>query len=154
MSSLVVPGLALAQAVGRWGNYFNQEIFGKQTDLPWGIPIDFMHRPAEYIIFTHFHPTFLYISIGNLLIFGLLIALHKKIITHKLELYEVVVLTYLVSYSLLRFLLEFIRLDPTPVILGWRFPQIVSLALIIISLLYFWRLKQRGKLANIKTLVK
>ena len=72
ISAIAVPGLALGQAIGRWGNYFNQELFGKATNLSWGIPIDIVNRPFEYLNYEYFQPTFLYESIGSLLI------LHKK----------------------------------------------------------------------------
>ncbi|QQG52388.1 MAG: prolipoprotein diacylglyceryl transferase [Candidatus Falkowbacteria bacterium] len=138
ITALFVPGLALGQAIGRWGNYFNQEIFGLPTNLPWGIPIAVLNRPADYISFQHFQPTFLYESLGSLLIFATLylltIRFGKK---QKLNLNFYIWLTtiYLILYSLLRFLLEFIRLDYAPLFLGLRFPQVMSLAIIISSFL-------------------
>lgn len=150
-ASIAVPGLALAQAIGRWGNYFNQELFGRPTNLPWGIPINVINRPLEYISAEYFHPTFLYESIGNLIIFAILIALHiytikkKKI---KIYFYKLQVASYLILYSILRFSTEFIRIDPTPEILGLRFPQIASLILIIVSIniLLLPKLKKRDNL--------
>lgn len=62
----LAPGILLAQAIGRWGNYFNQELFGKPTKLPWGLEIDPGKRPAGYEQFATFHPTFLYESLWNL----------------------------------------------------------------------------------------
>jgi len=137
LTSLVVPGLALAQAIGRWGNYFNQELFGKPTNLSWGIPIDLMNRPVNYTSYQFFHPAFLYESIGNFLIFLILIACYIWIIKkNKFNdyCYVLCVMCYMISYSLLRFFMEFIRLDPTYVILGLRFPQIISLLIILASL--------------------
>lgn len=139
LSSIIAPGLALAQAIGRWGNYFNQELFGKPTNLPWGIPIDLANRPIEYISNEFFHPAFLYESIGNLLIFLILISIHIWIIKkHKFNnIYCLLsVICYLSLYSLLRFFIEFIRIDPTYVILGLRFPQIVSLIIIFFSIIF------------------
>jgi phosphatidylglycerol:prolipoprotein diacylglycerol transferase len=75
-ADIIAPALALGQAIGRWGNYFNQELFGKPTNLPWGIPINFFNRPAEYVNFEYFHPTFLYESLLNLVVFGALMGLH------------------------------------------------------------------------------
>jgi len=72
----MVPGLALGQAIGRWGNYFNQELFGLPTDSFIGIPINIINRPAQYIFNDFFQPTFLYESIGCLLIFLFLLALN------------------------------------------------------------------------------
>ncbi|MFA6417386.1 MAG: prolipoprotein diacylglyceryl transferase [Patescibacteria group bacterium] len=138
LSALIVPGLALGQAIGRWGNYFNQEIFGLPTNLPWGIPIAVLNRPTDYISFQYFQPTFLYESLGSLLIFAILylltIQFGKK---QKLTLNFYIWLTtiYLILYSLLRFLLEFIRLDYAPLFLGLRWPQVMSLIIIIGGLL-------------------
>lgn len=135
IGSIIVPGLALAQALGRWGNYFNQEIFGRQTDMPWGIPIEIAKRPAEYAIYDYFHPTFLYESIGNILIFAALIYFHVWIIKNKKFnnfYYTLCASVYLILYSVLRFSLEFVRIDRTPEILGLRFPQVVSIFIIIL----------------------
>ncbi len=63
MADALAPGIALAQAIGRWGNWFNQELFGRPTDLPWGLEIDVEHRPDGYEQFETFHPTFLYESL-------------------------------------------------------------------------------------------
>ena len=71
----VAPGLLAAQAIGRWGNYFNQEIFGGPTKLPWGLEIDIAHRPIGYERFATFHPTFLYESLYCLLVLALLLVL-------------------------------------------------------------------------------
>lgn len=137
LGSILVTGAALAQAVGRWGNYFNQELFGKPTDLPWGIPIDVVHRPVEYISSRVFHPAFLYELLGNLIIFLVLTSVHIYIIKkNKIkEFYSfLIVMLYLILYSLLRFATEFIRIDETPIILGMRSPQIVSIIIIIAAL--------------------
>jgi len=136
ITSIITPGLALGQALGRWGNYFNQEIFGKPTDMPWGIPIEFLKRPHDYSIFTHFHPTFLYESIGSLIIFGLLLWLHKKAKQGKNVSHMNITLIYLISYSFLRLLLEFIRLDDTLIIFGIRWPQIISIIIILFSIAF------------------
>ncbi len=137
LTALIVPGLALAQAIGRWGNYFNQEIFGLPTLSRWGIPIDLQNRPLTYTDSNFFQPTFLYESLGCLLIFFILIGLNAYLIKkNKLNEYYFVLLAvlYMVLYSILRFSVEFIRLDATPIFLSLRLPQIVSLILIIASL--------------------
>ncbi|MDD5032437.1 MAG: prolipoprotein diacylglyceryl transferase, partial [Patescibacteria group bacterium] len=136
LTAIIAPGLALAQAIGRWGNYFNGELFGKPTDLGWGIPIDIMRRPIEYISSEFFHPTFLYESIGNFLIFLILISLHIWIIKKRKFnnfFYFLFFIFYFVIYSILRFCLEFIRIDATPVIWNLRFPQIASLILVLLT---------------------
>ena len=79
LTAVIVPGLAFAQAIGRWGNYFNQELFGTPTNLPWGIPISLLNRPNQFISNKFFHPTFIYESLGNLAIFGILLFILFKI---------------------------------------------------------------------------
>lgn len=137
LTSIITPGLALGQAVGRWGNYFNQELFGLPTNLPWGIPISVIFRPLNYYNYKYFHPTFLYESIGNLIIFIILFIFHKKLITkhdynNKKQVW--IISTYLGLYSILRFSLEFIRIDYAPEIFGWRWPQITSCLILLLAL--------------------
>ncbi len=138
LTALLVPGVALGQAIGRWGNYFNQEIFGLPTTWAWGIPIDTINRPSQYINNLYFQPTFLYESLACLFISLFLIAFtlytaKKK--TLNIKFYVLVTALYMLLYSILRFMLEFIRLDQAPSILGLRWPQIISLLIIIISFL-------------------
>jgi len=141
LSAIFVPGLALAQAIGRWGNYFNQEIFGLPTKLPWGIPIDLVNRPAAYLNNLYFQPTFLYASLGCFIIFLVLIMLNIWAIKNRRlnrNFFINSIAIYLILYSLLRFLLEFIRLDPAPIVFGLRWPQDISLLIMVlaISLIY------------------
>ncbi len=147
-ADIAVVGLALGQAIGRWGNYFNQELYGLPTNLPWGIPIDqshrsnFLYQNAEF-----FHPTFLYESILNFLNFLLLLYLHKKRLSqkHKNKFLATgnIFLIYLMNYGLIRFFLEFIKIDKTPLVFGVRFPQLVSLLLFIfIVLALSYRIKK------------
>ncbi len=148
LTSIIVPGLALGQAIGRWGNYFNQELFGLPTNLPWGIPINIINRPIQYISFSYFHPTFLYESLGNLLIFFILFFSHLFIIRkQKKSFYSFFVISavYAILYSILRFGLEFIRIDSTPVVYGWRWPQIVSVIIIIVFVSLFFLLPKIKK---------
>jgi len=146
ISSIIVPALALAQAIGRWGNYFNQELFGKPTNLPWGIPISSIHIPQEYLGNSYFHPAFLYESIGNLFIFFILIYFNYLIIKYKKFKLEYLTFIYLILYSILRFFMEYIRTDPTPVFFGLRTPQIVSLIIIILSGYLFYKIHKKNKL--------
>lgn len=141
LGSLLVPGLAIGQAIGRWGNYFNQELFGQPTSQPWGIPIDLANRPWQYINIQFFHPTFLYESLGCLAIGIILIIWNiRSAQTRQIDqiFYLRSVSFYMVSYSVLRFFLEVIRIDETPIILGLRWPQLASLTIIIffLSLLF------------------
>lgn len=154
LASIVVPGIALGQAIGRWGNYFNQEVYGLPTTLPWGIPIDQTNRLAEYYFSNYFHPTFLYESIGNFCIFLILISAHIWVIKNKKQNkvnYSHWVTAYISLYSVLRFFLEFIRTDPTPEIWGLRWPQIVSISIVIsVIIVYIVKNKRKTKdLSNI-----
>jgi len=140
ISAIAVAGLSIAQAIGRWGNYFNQELFGKPTKLPWGIPIDFFNRPTEYMFFKYFHPTFLYESIGSLIIFAIVLFLHRLALKKKISV-QTIVLIYASLYSILRFSLEFLRLDVTPEIFHLRLPQVVSILIILFVLVLTARKK-------------
>jgi prolipoprotein diacylglyceryl transferase len=73
VADAVAPGIAVAQAIGRWGNWFNQELFGRPTDVPWAVAIDPVHRPAGYEAYATFHPTFLYESLWCLLVAGIVV---------------------------------------------------------------------------------
>ena len=108
---IIAPGLALAQAIGRWGNFFNQELYGGPSNLPWAIFIDQTHRMREYINVAYYHPMFLYELLWNLFNMFLLLYLGRKYIKKLLpgDLFFV----YLIIYPIGRFLLEFIRLDPS-----------------------------------------
>lgn len=149
IADIIAPGLALGQAIGRWGNYFNQELFGRPTSASWGLPIAPANRPADYMAFNHFHPTFLYESLGNLIIFGILAYLHfwnlKKpkdtdgndAVPLKTGLIASI---YFILYSVLRFSLEFIRIDKAPEFFGLRVPQIMSLFIIVLAGITIYKL--------------
>lgn len=139
LAAIIITALPLGQAIGRWGNYFNQELFGYPTALPWGIPIDIINRPLNYFKAQYFHPAFLYESLGNFLIFIILFIAHYLIIKKNKtdnSNYFWLFASYFLLYSILRFSLEFIRLDPAPVLFGLRFPQLASLFIIFLSLNY------------------
>jgi phosphatidylglycerol:prolipoprotein diacylglycerol transferase len=109
----IAPGLAVAQAVGRLGNYVNQELYGAPTSLPWKIFIDPAHRIAGYTDQAYYHPLFLYESLYNLANMGILIWI-SRVYKHKLKPGDVF-LCYAVIYPVGRFLLEFLRLDASNV---------------------------------------
>jgi phosphatidylglycerol:prolipoprotein diacylglycerol transferase len=108
-ADLAVVGLALGQFVGRWGNFFNQELYGKPTDLPWAVHIDPMFRLNDYINYETFHPAFLYESLWSLLTFLVLLTLARRY-RNKLQVGDLTAL-YLVFYAVGRTLLELVRLD-------------------------------------------
>jgi len=112
-TDISAPGLALAQAVGRLGNYVNQEVYGSPTDVPWAITIDRAHRLPEYIEQATYHPLFAYELIYNLINMVVLLWIGRKF-AGKLRDGDIF-LTYLVIYPVGRFFLEFLRLDPSPV---------------------------------------
>jgi phosphatidylglycerol:prolipoprotein diacylglycerol transferase len=141
ISALFTPGLALGQAIGRYGNWFNQELFGLPTHLPWGIPINLENRPLEFINYSFFHPTFFYESLGSIFIFFILLV--AIFCYNKLEARASmkIVSFYLFLYSTLRFLLEFIKVDQTPTLISLRWPQFISLIIMIIALIIFKKSK-------------
>ncbi len=110
---IIAPGLALAQAIGRWGNFVNQELYGAPTDLPWKLFIEPAKRLPEFMDKAYYHPMFLYESLWNLMSMAVLLVLGRKL---KDKLFRGdIFLVYLVLYPVGRFLLEFIRLDPSNV---------------------------------------
>lgn len=112
-ADIVAPGLALGQAIGRWGNYVNQELYGAPSNLPWAITIDPIHRLPGFEQVATYHPLFLYESLYNLFNFGLLLWISRHFKTRLLP--GDLFLLYLIVYPLGRFTLEFLRLDPSPV---------------------------------------
>lgn len=127
----VVLAVPLGQAIGRWGNYFNQELFGKPTDAWFSIPIDINYRIEGYETFTHFHPIFFYESILSLVLF---LVLYKIAFKNKLKIGQLT-LFYFIGYGLIRFLVEFVRIDYTFSLGGIRIAQIISL--LFIFLVYY-----------------
>ncbi len=127
MTDVLAPGVAIAQAVGRWGNFFNQEAFGLPTSLPWKLYIDPYHRPAAWKDFDFFHPTFLYESVWSLIVFLLLwFGLRQRFERWP----GALTLNYLGLYSIGRFFIERLRLDS--LMLGpFRAAQLVSLLLVV-----------------------
>ena len=130
----VAPSLPLAQAIGRWGNYFNQELYGKPTDLPWALEIDDAHLPAngQYPSGTTFHPTFLYESLWNLGLVGLILWLDKRYRWAGGQLLAI----YVMGYGIGRFWVEGLRIDEADHLGGLRWNQWVAIALIVGGALY------------------
>jgi phosphatidylglycerol:prolipoprotein diacylglycerol transferase len=110
---VIAPGLALGQAIGRWGNFFNQEVYGLPSNLPWAIKIDEAHRLPGYANIERYHPTFLYESIWNILNMLVLLWIARKF-ENKLKPGDTF-LVYLIIYPFGRFLLEFIRIVHSPI---------------------------------------
>jgi prolipoprotein diacylglyceryl transferase len=119
----MAPGLLAAQVIGRWGNYFNQELFGEPSRLPWAVEIDPVHRPKGYEQFRTFHPTFLYESLYCLVLLGVLVVVERRF---RLRRGQTVTL-YIAMYTFGRFWFENLRVDPAHLILGLRVNAWVSL---------------------------
>ena len=140
---IAAPALALGQAIGRWGNFFNQELYGSPSTLPWAIPINPENRLSGYENQATYHPLFLYESLWNFGIVFLLLWLSRKY-AHWLINGDLF-LIYLLAYPLGRFLLEFLRLDPSQVG-GININQTVMLVVALTAAgALIWRHRKRGK---------
>lgn len=133
----IAPGILVAQAIGRFGNWFNQELFGGPTDLPWGLEIEIGNRPFGYSQFETFHPTFLYEAIWSSLIALLLIAMTSKLASHPGRIFAL----YVALYSLGRLFIEQLRIDTANEILGFRLNTWTSIVIAALALVLFSRLK-------------
>jgi prolipoprotein diacylglyceryl transferase len=129
----LAPAIPLAQAIGRWGNWFNQELFGRPTDLLWGLRIDPEHRPAGYETQTTFHPTFLYESMWNLGLAGLLIWAGGRFRMTGGQLFAV----YVMGYTAGRSWIEYLRIDTVNHVLGVRLNVWTSIAVFLAAAVAF-----------------
>ncbi len=138
----------LAQAIGRLGNYFNQELFGKPTTLPWGIFIESSKRPKDYINAKKFHPLFFYESLLDLILFALLFVMWKKTkISRQINFF-----IYLTGYALIRFFLEFLRINPWTVTctvaktaISLNVAQLISIIILVVSMIFIFKfIKRKG----------
>jgi prolipoprotein diacylglyceryl transferase len=136
----VVPGIIVAQAIGRIGNYFNQELFGKPTTLPWGLEISPAHRPVGYEHFATFNPTFLYELIFDLSLAALLVWLGKRGKIRHPGLFAL----YVAGYSAFRIFEETLRIDPSTRYFGLRLNFYVAGLLCLAGLTWFWRIQRGG----------
>jgi prolipoprotein diacylglyceryl transferase len=137
------PGLLVAQAIGRVGNYFNQELFGKPTSLPWGLHIDPAHRPAAYMHYATFHPTFLYELIWNLALAGGLVWLGSRRNIRAPGLFAL----YVAGYSAFRIIEELLRVDPAHHVLGLRLNFFVASLLTAAGLIWFAHVQRSRRAA-------
>jgi prolipoprotein diacylglyceryl transferase len=135
----VAPGLALAQAIGRWGNWFNQELFGGPTTLPWALEIDSQFRPDGYVQYETFHPTFLYESLWNV---GVAVAVIWADRRFRLG-YGRAFWLYVMLYTLGRGWIEYLRIDTVNHVLGLRLNVWTSILLFLLALALFVRSARR-----------
>jgi prolipoprotein diacylglyceryl transferase len=129
----VAPGLLLAQGIGRWGNWFNQELFGKPTDLPWAVEIDPAHRPSGYFEFETFHPTFLYEFAYDIVGVVILLLVDRYFRIKRPGLFAL----YVSYYCFGRFFEELLRIDPAHEFLGLRINAWVAAVLFVLSTAFF-----------------
>lgn len=147
MVDALAPGVLVAQAIGRWGNWFNQELYGKPTDLPWALEIDKAHFSGSYEqqLFeagqplpdmATFHPTYLYEFIWNLAAFALIIWLDRR---YRLG-HGRVMAIYVMAYTAGRGWIEYLRIDDVQLdnVLGLRFNVWTSIVLFVAAAAYFW----------------
>lgn len=132
----LAPGILSAQAIGRWGNWFNGELFGRPLDAPWALSIPVNLRPTGFESFATFHPTFLYESIGCALLAILLIRLGDRFPA------GAIFALYVSSYSVMRFFIESIRIDPSHMLAGLRLNQYVSAAVAGLGFFAFRRISR------------
>jgi prolipoprotein diacylglyceryl transferase len=137
------PGLLVAQAIGRVGNWWNQELFGKPTDRSWGLEIDASRRPDEYLLDNTFHPTFLYEALWNLGAAALLLVLDRFYRFRPPALFAL----YVALYTGFRFYLEQLRIDPSKELGGMRVNAWVSLVLFVLAVAFFvwWQFFRGGR---------
>jgi prolipoprotein diacylglyceryl transferase len=137
----VAPGLLLAQGIGRWGNWFNQELFGKPTDLAWGLEIDPQHRPEGYFDNATFHPTFLYEFTYDMVGVVILLLVDKYFRIRRPGLFAL----YVSYYCFGRFFEERLRIDPAHEYFGLRLNAYVSIVLFVLSTAFFiwWQFIRR-----------
>ncbi len=129
-------GIPLAQSIGRWGNYFNQELFGRPTDLPWALEVDADKIPAGYEAGTTFHPTFLYESLWTFGLFVVLYLIDRRTRLAPGRLFPL----YLIGYGIGRFWIEALRIDPTELsdVIGLRWNQWVALGAVVGGAVWFF----------------
>jgi prolipoprotein diacylglyceryl transferase len=137
MADAVAPALPLAQAIGRWGNYFNQELYGRPTDLPWALEVEPRFRRSGFADAETFHPTFLYESLWNLALVALIVRLGRRRALPQ----GALILVYAVGYGLGRFLIETLRIDTVERYAGLSRNNWIALALVIVGLVGLLRLR-------------
>lgn len=133
LADSLAPALLVAQAIGRWGNWFNQELFGGPTTLPWGLRIDAAHLPAGYPQGTLFHPTFLYECLWNLAMAGVIVVLDRRIRFRSGQVFAL----YLMAYTAGRGWIEMMRIDDAEHVLGLRLNVWTSLLVFLLGVLVF-----------------
>ena len=131
---VMVPTIPVAQAIGRWGNWFNQEVFGRPTDLPWALEIDAAHRPLGYSGAATFHPTFLYEGLWNVALAVFLVRIERRGVLRP----GYLVGLWVFGYGLGRLWVEALRVDQASLIVGVRVNTWMALAAIVVGAVVTW----------------
>jgi len=143
LMDVAAPAIPLAQAVGRVGNWFNQELFGRPTDLPWGLRIDPENRPAAFAASDTFHPTFLYEALWLLAIVAILLAVERRQRLRPGQLFAL----YVALYTAGRWAIETLRIDAATQVAGFRVNELVAPAVGVAALIAFALLGRRDEAA-------
>lgn len=148
LADAVAPGIIVAQAIGRFGNWFNQELFGAPTDLPWGLEISVGNRPEGYAQFPTFHPTFLYEAVWAVGVAFALVWLERRWRATQGERYVngQVFAAYVALYSLGRAWVEHLRIDSAHVFFGLRLNEFTAVLLVGLALCWLIRARRRAGL--------
>ena len=135
----IAPGVLVAQALGRWGNWFNQELFGRPSDLPWALEIDLDHRPSGYLDVATFHPTFLYEFLWCLAAFGVIVWADRPRNGQSRLGHGRVAALYVMAYTLGRGWIEMLRIDDVQMsdVMGLRLNVWTSIVLFVLAAAYF-----------------
>ena len=135
LADSLAPGIVLAQAIGRWGNWFNQELFGRPTDVPWALEIDADHRPPGYTAFETFHPTYLYEFLWNVGVAVLVIWADRRFRLGHGRAFAL----YVAAYCVGRGWIEMLRIDPVAAddVAGLRLNVWTSLVVLVLAVAYF-----------------
>ena len=131
---VMVPTIPVAQAIGRWGNWFNQEVFGRPTDLPWALEIDAAHRPSGYSEAATFHPTFLYEGLWNVALAVFLVRIERRGVLRP----GYLVGLWVFGYGLGRLWVEALRVDQASLIVGVRVNTWMALVAIVAGAVVTW----------------
>ena len=131
---VMVPTIPVAQAIGRWGNWFNQEVFGRPTDLPWALEIDAAHRPSGYSEAATFHPTFLYEGLWNVALAVFLVRIERRGVLRP----GYLVGLWVLGYGLGRLWVEALRVDQASLIVGVRVNTWMALVAIVVGAVVTW----------------
>jgi len=150
-ADILAPGLILGQAIGRWGNFFNQEAYGKPISLHWKFfYIEYANRLPDYESYEYFHPTFLYESMANLLLFGFLMLMHRYYRKRPGKIpYGLILAMYLGIYSVYRTFIEYYRIDSSywgPVKVVYMIDFIVLIAAFVIANYVIKKFKEKKQL--------